>query len=100
MPDQVVFALILLDLPFDLDDKKRSNALKKGYGHNWIYIISSCGERYIHLVDKIFSLCSYHQIRELCFLKDDKITDCPSAISLATVSIKDTMRKALRFVGR
>ena len=94
-------ALVLLDLPFDLDDRGLKDGSKDGYGFNWIYLVSNGGTRYTEVIEKVLSLCSNRQIRELCFLRyNDRSNTSLSAISLAPAEIKDIMRKSLRFLGR
>eukprot|EP00814_Leptocylindrus_danicus_P015920 CAMPEP_0116043830 /NCGR_PEP_ID=MMETSP0321-20121206/26644_1 /TAXON_ID=163516 /ORGANISM="Leptocylindrus danicus var. danicus, Strain B650" /LENGTH=645 /DNA_ID=CAMNT_0003524823 /DNA_START=138 /DNA_END=2072 /DNA_ORIENTATION=+ len=100
MPREVILALVLVDLPFDLDERGELSDLKDGYGFSWRYIACDCDDEHVGIVQEVLSMCSYHQTRELCFIRGGGTSSGGSVISRATPKVKDRLRRALRFVGR
>jgi len=100
MPRAVVLALVLVDLPVDLDDKDAVK-VREGHGASWSFLTCDCDDAHIDIVEEVLSICSYRQTRELCFLRSGGSThNDGTVISRATPKAKAALRKALRFVGR
>jgi hypothetical protein len=96
LPREVILALVLVDLPVDLH-LRGVNKNRDRVGGSWWYVACECDDHYTDVVEEVVSLCSYSQVRELCFLKH------PSGdplISYATPKCAKTLQRALRFVGR
>lgn len=96
MPQEIVLALVLVDLPIELDlsdDVK----VKEGFGTSWAYLTSECDDAYSEVVEEVLSLCTYSQAREMCF---SKVADKTSIISRASPKCKEILKRSLRFVGR
>jgi hypothetical protein len=96
LPLEVILALVLVDLPIDLDQKAGVES-RDGYGGSWWYLSCECDDHYIDVVEEVVSICSYPQVREICFMKggsDDTL------ISRATPKCRHVLQCALRFVGR
>lgn len=100
MPPEVILALVLVDLPFDLDERGELSDIKDGYGFSWRYIACDCDDEHVDIVGEVLSMCSYHQTRELCFMRGGGTSSGGSIISRATPKVKDRLRRALRFIGR
>ena len=101
MPRAVILALVLVDLPVDLDDKDAVTA-REGFGASWAFLTCDCDDAHIDIVEEVLSICSYRQTRELCFLRSGSgpTRNSGTVISRATPKSKAALRKALRFVGR
>ena len=101
MPRAVILALVLVDLPVDLDDKD-AVAAREGFGASWAFLTCDCDDAHIDIVEEVLSICSYRQTRELCFLRSGSgsTRNSGTVISRATPKSKAALRKALRFVGR
>lgn len=108
MPHEIIFAITLLDLPFDLDADVR---LKSGYGATWEFIATRCDDAYVDVIERIISMCNHHQLRELCFFrgyyepevgddKEEEKENIRSVISRATPKVHEALRRSLRFMGR
>jgi hypothetical protein len=99
MPREVILALVLVDLPIDLDEKSGVK-VREGFGGSWCYLTCECDDHYTDVVEEVISICSYPQVRELCFAKCGPNANGGSVIARATPSCRLALRKALRFVGR
>ena len=101
MPRAIILALVLVDLPVDLEDKDAVRA-REGLGASWAFLTCDCDDAHIDIVEEVLSICSYRQTRELCFLRSggSSSRNSGTVISRATPRSKAALRKALRFVGR
>lgn len=99
MPREVILALALVDLPLDLDDKDGVK-VRDGFGGSWWFLTCECDDHHVDIVQEVISICSYSQIRELCFMKGGPNRSGGPVISCATPKCRVELRKSLRFVGR
>lgn len=93
---EVVMALVLVDLPFDVDDSSCST-LNVGHGQSWFFLTCECDDYYVDVVQQVVSLCSYQQVRELCFL-ENRFGE--TLLARASPKCRTILQKSLRFVGR
>ena len=49
MPDEVILAIALADLPMDIDDKQCTKIRKK-YGGSWWFLACECDDHYLDIV--------------------------------------------------
>lgn len=96
LPREVILALVLVDLPFDLD-KKNNVKVRDGFGDSWWYLTCVCDDCYADVVEEVIAICSYQQVREMCFLKN---ASNETLISRASPKCRSVLQRALRFVGR
>ena len=99
MPREVILALALVDLPFDLAENEGVK-VREEFGGSWWFLACECDDYHVDLVEEIISICSYQQLRELCFMKGGLNGNGGPVISRATPKCCQLLRKALRFVGR
>lgn len=92
---EVITAIVLLDLPIDLDSENIE--YRESFGGSWWYLNCECDDEYVDIVDEILELCDYEQKRALCFVKN-KTSE--SLFSRSTPKCKKRLRKCLRFAGR
>ena len=100
MPEEVILAIALVDLPFDIDSKDEIQTIRDGFGGSWWYLACECDDHYSDIVQEIVLLCSFQQIRELCFMKGGSSNQTDTVLSRATPKCKDILTHALRFLGR
>ena len=124
LSNDITLAMSLLDLPIDLHQSYTKTLDCEYYGASWYFLTCDSNDDYIDVVQEILSLCSYHQIKELCFMRgpikrnkrfglvngqivgpeENDIIPPPtfigSVISRATPKCKLQLRIALRFMGR
>lgn len=96
LPREVILALVLIDLPINLD-RKDDATLRKGFGASWWYVACECDDYYVDIVEEVVTLCSFAQVRALCLLKDEA---SDVLLGRATPKSKSTLARALRFLGR
>jgi hypothetical protein len=99
MPRAVIVALLLVDVPIDLDDKEGVKIIE-GSGGSWWFLTCECDDQYVDVVEEIVAICSYQQIREMCFMKGGSVKDGAPVVSRATPKCREVLLRALRFVGR
>jgi hypothetical protein len=99
MPDEVIFAIVLVDLPVDVDDKSGVK-VRQGLGDSWWFLACESDDHYFEIVQEVLGVCSFQQIRELCFMKGGTSRNGGSVISRATPKCRFLLNQALRFVGR
>lgn len=92
LPSEVILALVLVDLPFEIHDAHRPT-VRKGFGASWNYLTCECDDYFIAVVEEVLLLCSYPQVLSLCFHNED-------ILSKATPKCRQAMQRALRFLGR
>jgi len=97
LPPEVIMAIVLVDLPIDLDAKDTLQ-IREAYGASWWYLTCDCNDAYGDVVKEMMAICTYPQKRKLCFLKSNKRGG--SVIKRASPKCKLELRKALRFAGR
>lgn len=99
MPEEVILALVLVDLPIDLDEKAGIK-VREGFGGSWCFLTCECDDHYADVVEEVISICSYTQVRELCFASSGPNGSGGAVITRATPVCRLALRRALRFVGR
>ncbi len=99
MPEEVILAIALVDLPFDIDDKDTIR-LREEHGGSWWFLVCECDDHYVDIVQQIVMICTFHQIRELCFANSQAGQHKDTVISRATPKCKQVLKHALRFLGR
>jgi hypothetical protein len=111
-PRHVILAIVLLDLPIVIHEKD-SVQMNAGFGSSWWYINCDCDDFYVDVVEDIISLCTFPQIRTMCFVNrnndgsgsSNNNNNChdgndSSLILRATPKCRAALQSALRFVGR
>ena len=98
MPKEVILAVVLTDLPFDLQEEKPT--LRDGYGKSWWFLVCDCDDEYHDVVKKVLQMCSYEQARELCLMEGGTSSNAWTVISRATPKCRHELQKAQRFAGR
>lgn len=99
MPREVILALVLVDLPVDLDEKEDVK-VREGHGGSWWFLACESDDQYVDILEEVISVCSYLHLRELCFMKGGPNRSEGNVISKATPRCREALRRALRFVGR
>jgi hypothetical protein len=97
VPREVLLAIVLVDLPFDLDDAECQNCHRDGCGASWFFLTCECDDAYVDIVEEVVSLCSYPQARELCFIE---VGVGESLLARATPKCRNVLQRSLRFLGR
>ena len=97
LPQEIILSLVLVDLPIDLDDKEGVK-VRKGFGGSWWFLTCDCDDQYVDVVREVVSICTFQQVRELCFLKASNGVE--TVLSRATPKCRLALTQALRFVGR
>jgi hypothetical protein len=98
MPEEVILALVLVDLPIYLDDKDGVK-VREGFGGSWWFLTCECDDQYVQIVEEVISICTFQQVRELCFAKG-RSKNGGTVMSRATPKSRLALTHALRFVGR
>jgi hypothetical protein len=96
LPRELILALVLVDLPIDLD-RKHDTTVNEGFGASWCYLSCECDDFYHDIVEEVVSLCSFTQVRTLCLFKDDSKE---IVLARATPKSRNVLLRALRVVGR
>lgn len=96
LPREVILAIVLVDLPIDLDQKGRSS-YNDGCGASWAYLSCECDDFYSDIVNEVISLCSFAQIRSLCLFCEGKKE---MVLARSTPKCKNALLRALRVIGR
>jgi hypothetical protein len=99
MPEEVILSIALVDLPFDIEDKNTMTLMER-QGCSWWFLVCECDDHYVHIVQQIVLICSFQQIRELCFATCGPSQTREPVISRATPKCKQVLKHALRFLGR
>ena len=97
MPEEVILAIALVDLPINIDDPDAIKTLKDR-GESWSFLTCDCDDHMVHVVEEILSICSFKQLQELCFLKINGSEE--TVLDKATPKCREAMNSALRFLGR
>ena len=74
LSDTIILALSLLDLPIDINNNVDHSTTdadddQNNYGSSWYFLTCDSNDDYINIVKEILVLCTYYQIRELCFMR-------------------------------
>jgi hypothetical protein len=93
---QLILAIVLVDLPIEIDSKDTVKVREK-QGSSWWYLVCESDDHFVSVVDEVVSMCSYVQIRELCFMEGH---NGETLISRATPKCRAILQKGLRFLGR
>jgi Protein kinase domain len=96
LPRQVIMAIAIVDLPIDLD-RKDSPQLRDGHGGSLWYLACDTDDHYADVVEEIVSICSFAQVREMCFMSGP---GGEPLITRATKRCMAIMQKSLRFLSR
>ena len=98
LSSELILAIVLVDLPVVLDAKESVTAQEKEVlGASWVYLVSESDDHFVDVVDEVVSMCSYAQVRELCFMEG---RSGETLIARATPKCLATLQRALRFLGR
>ena len=97
MPEEVILAIALVDLPIDIDDKDGIK-VQEGHGESWSFLCVDSDDHMINIVEEIVSICSFQQMQELCFMKYDGSGS--TIVDRATPKCREVLNRALRFLGR
>lgn len=96
-PREVLLAIALVDLPFDLDDTECHENKREGCGASWFFLTCECDDAHVDVVEEVISLCLYTQIRELCFFD---VGQGETLLARATPKCRQVLQRSLRFLGR
>ena len=97
MPEEVILAIALVDLPINIDDREGIKVFKDR-GQSWAFLTCDCDDHMVHVVEEILSICSFQQLQELCFWKENGLEQ--TVLDRATPKCREAMNQALRFLGR
>ena len=97
MPEEVILAISLVDIPFNIDDQ---NGLKvhEGRGGSWYFLTCESDDHMVDIVQEVVSICSFQQLRELCFMTD--VATGNVVMDRATPKCHEVLSQSLRFLGR
>lgn len=96
LPNEVILALVLVDLPINLDAADASFS-KAGFGSSWWYLVCECDDYYVNIVQDVVSLCTFPQIRSLCLMENGS---GDVLLTHATPKCRSVLNSVLRIVGR
>jgi hypothetical protein len=96
LPDEVILALVLVDLPINLDTTDAQSP-RDGFGASWWYLVCECDDFYVNIVQEVASLCTFPQIRSLCLLENGS---GDILLARATPKCRRVLDRVLRIVGR
>lgn len=99
MPEEVILAIALVDLPFDVDDKG-STEMREEHGASWWFLACECDDHYVDIVQQIVMICTFEQIQELCSMKKGTGQKQDNILARATPKSKLVLSHASRFLGR
>jgi hypothetical protein len=99
MPEEVILAIALVDLPIDINDKEGMR-VREEFGGSWWFLACECDDHYVYIVEEVVSICTFQQVRALCFMKGGSSQHMGTVISRATPKCRQVLTQALRFVGR
>lgn len=99
MPPEVVLAIGLVDLPFDIDEKDVV-ITREDCGGSWWFLACECDDHYADIVQQIIMICTFQQARQLSFWKGGPRKQKQTVLSRATPKCKQVLQHALRFLGR
>ena len=92
----MILAIVLVDLPVQIDSKEAVR-VRERQGSSWWYLVCESDDHFIDVVEEVISMCSYAQIRELCFMEGH---GGQTLIARATPKCRAVLQKGLRFLGR
>ena len=96
LPNEVILALVLVDLPINLDAADDSFP-KAGFGSSWWYLVCECDDYHVKIVHEVVSLCTFPQIRSLCLMENGS---GDVLLTRATPKCRSVLNSVLRIVGR
>lgn len=96
LSSDLILAIVLVDLPIELDYRINVRVREK-QGSSWWYLVCESDDHFVGVVEEVVDMCSYAQIRELCFMEG---LHGETLIGRATPKCRDTLQKGLRFLGR
>jgi hypothetical protein len=98
LPREIILALVLIDLPINLDDTEGAH-FRDDFGASWWYLTCDCDDHYTDIVEEVLSLCSFIQTRALSYFRFD-LAQNDVLLTRASPKCKEILSKALRFLGR
>jgi hypothetical protein len=99
IPDEVILAIALVDLPFDIEDKEALK-ISEELGASWWFLVCECDDHYFEIVANVLSICSFQQRRALGFMEGPSSEHKGTVLSRATPKCRQLLTQGLRFVGR
>ena len=93
---ELILALVLVDLPIDLD-RPKDIKFRDGFGASWWYVACECDDFYSDIVGEVVSLCSYSQVEALSTWTNKSQG---SLLDRATPKSRAILSSVLRFAGR
>lgn len=97
MPEEVILAIACVDLPINIEDRD-GITVHENHGESWTFLTCESDDHFVDVVNDIVAICSFQQLRELCFLQD-KVTG-NTIIARATPMCRELLKNSLRFLGR
>lgn len=64
-----MLALVMVDLPFQFTNSDYVVPVREDKGKSWWYIACHCDDKYAGVVEEVLRVCSYPQVRQLCFME-------------------------------
>jgi len=95
-PPDVVFEMVLADLPFDID-RKHEIVPRNNHGASWWYLVCDCDDTYVNVVEQVLSFCTLTQIRALSALAK---SNGEKLLDRATPLCQHVLQSSVRFIGR
>lgn len=95
LPADVLVAIVLEDLPIDIDEANASAVV--GRGASWWYLTCECDDFFANIVEDVISFCSVEQARSLCLVRN---SSGETLLQRASPRCKLAMETALRVAGR
>lgn len=96
MPDEVILAIALVDLPVNIDDKD-TISVREGYGASWSFLTCDSDDHMVNIVEEIVSICSFQQLLSICSYKHFSGS---AIVDRATPKCRAVLNRGLRFLGR
>ena len=96
LPFELILALVLVDLPVDLDSKDVVKA-RNDRGESWWYLVCESDDHFVNVTKEVVAMCSYAQVRALCFMENN---NGEPLVGRATPHCQAILQRSLRFLGR
>lgn len=97
MPDEVILAIAFVDLPINIEDPDGTR-VDESHGGSWTFLTCESDDHFVGIVQEIVSICTFHQLRELCFMKDNGTES--TIIARSSPRCREVLNNSLRFLGR
>lgn len=99
MPDEVILAIALADLPFDIEDKEAIK-ISQTSGGSWWFLACECDDHHFEMVANVLSICTFQQRRALSLMEGRSNEHKGTVISSATPKCRQLLSQGQRFIGR